>query len=178
MEEIQQKELEQNIINILLDRGMEFNVPKRSILRHFSKKKERTFVLHESFLGTLDLLTDQYLKLEINEKALQENVFLESDRIIKMNNKRAARIVAIAWLNKFCYVPVIPLVWGFHNYALIWLASNYFQLRLKPSKLLKITTIIRQLMNSADFTLSIRLMMAIQRTSQPKADLVEEKQKV
>jgi len=178
VEEIQQKELEQSIINMLLDRGMEFNLPKRSILRHFSKNKERTFTLQESYLGTLDLLTDQYLKIDIVEKSLQDNVFLESDRVVKVNHKRTARIVAIAWLNRYCYVPVIPFVWGFYNYPLIWLVSKYFHTRLKPSKLLKITTIIRQLMNTADFILSIRLMVAIQRTSQPKASLVEEKRKV
>lgn len=170
-----QKQLESKVASLLTNEGKSFSVPSRSILRYLSKKKERTFTLSHSCLGTLDLLTYQYLKIDFDRDKLKANPIAESNVVVSANNKRMAKIVAIAWLNGLCYLPILPIVFHFTNWPLIWIFSRYFHSRLTSSRLFDITIAIREQMNTEDFINSIVLMTGIQRTTEPKADPIEEK---
>ena len=170
-----QNKLESNIAGLLNNEGKTFTIPKKSFLRFFSSKKERTFALRYSVLGVLDLLTGQYLKLQFDREKLKSNPISESNTVVSVNNDRVAKIVAIAWLNDLCYLPILPIVFGFTNWPLIWIVSRYFKMRLNSSKLFEIMIMVREMMNTEDFINSIVLMTGIQRTTEPKAGTIEEK---
>ncbi|PPL04978.1 hypothetical protein [Parapedobacter indicus] len=167
---------EQANIDSLIGKGMDFTVRTSAIERLFGSGKEKTFTIHEPYTGTLDLLADEFLKMEIDEEALTENPIRQSNRIIKRSAEPMARVIAVAVLNGRCWVELTPYR-GFVNRSLINRYTNYFLRRLKPSTLKQLALIIRQIMNAGDFINSIRWMSgAIPRTTKPKANLVEEKQ--
>jgi len=169
---------EQANIDSLIGKGMDFSIRTRGIERIMGYGKERMFTIHEPYTGALDLLADEFIKMEIDEEALVENPIRGSNRIIQSSAKRMARVVAIAVLNERCWVEVTPYR-GYINKALISRYTHYFLRRLKPSILKQLALIIRQIMNAGDFINSIRWMSgALPRTTKPEANLIEEKQKV
>ena len=167
---------EQANIDSLINKGMDFDVETRGIERLWRGKK-RTFTITEPYTGTLDLLADEFIKMEIDDEALSANPISESNRIINRSARRMARVVAITVLNGRCWVEVSPYK-GYVNKALINRYTSYFLRRVKPSKLMQLTAIIRQIMNAGAFINSIRWMSgAMPRTTNPKANLVEQKPK-
>ncbi|WP_262246956.1 hypothetical protein [Parapedobacter soli] len=173
--EFDQLAAEQRNIDSLIGKGMDFEVETRGLERWIRKK--RVFTITEPYTGTLDLLADEFIKMEIDTDALDANPIQESNRIVHRSARRMARIVAITVLNGRCWVEVTPYR-GFVNRPLINRYTNYFLRRVKPSKLNQLALIIRQLMNAGDFINSIRWISgAMPRTTNPKAGLVEEKQK-
>lgn len=166
---------EQANIDALIGRGMEFEVETKGIEKLF--RKHRVFTITEPYTGTLDLLTDEFIKMEIDTEALENRPIEESNRILQRSARRMARVVAIIVLNGGCWIEFTPYR-GIINYPLINKYTNYFMRRLKPSKLKQLALIIRQLMNAGDFINSIRWVSgAMPRTTNPKANLVEEKQR-
>lgn len=171
-------EVEQRAIDVLIDKGVKFDVPRQGIFRLFYRNKNREFTIHEPYTGTMDLLADCFIKLELDEDALKENPTSEANHIIKKSTRLTARIVAIAVLNRRCYTMtnLSTGAKGFYNHSLIESYANYFFWHLKPSKLAQLAIIIKYINNAGDFISSIRSMSGIIRTTQPKADLVEVKQ--
>lgn len=168
-------EAEQRQIDALINRGLEFDVPVIGLRKYFTRSKTKTHAITEPYLGVLDLLANEFIKMEIDEDELKENPLSVSNKSVAQHSKRLARIVAISVLNDRCCIHLTNHKWVY-NHLLINSYTNYFLARIKPSKLLKIVAIIRQISNVGDFINSIRLMSGTNmiRTTQPKADLIEQ----
>lgn len=155
---------EKNELNVLIDKGFKFNIPKFWPLS-LSKNKEFTFVIKEPYLGTLDHLSGVSIDLQFNEDDIKEDPWGESKRLAKDHVFKLAKVIAIAYLN---------------NAILIRLFSNllafFFKWTVKPSKLYAYATYMNVISNFGDFTNSIRLISA-SRTTLPtkKANRVEQK---
>lgn len=170
------KELGQ--IGSLVDRGIEFSIPTKGLWERLIYGKERKFEITQLCYGALDLITEDMLQIKINEDKVKEFPLQESDRLVKEHSSRVARIIAVAVLNSNCVSSFgqrngNPLFTK-PNYKRINALAEYFRWRLETKKTLEIAFIIRQLMNTGDFTSSIRLISgAIRRTTEPTADLIE-----
>lgn len=155
-------EAEKEEQRILLDRGVKFTVARKSIFSKMLLKKERTFIIKQPFLGTLDYLSAEYLKLEYNEEKLQENPLVEVKLAARRSAKICARIAAIAILNDSFRI-------RFYTRFL----AKYLLWRLTPERLDNLSKLILQMSNYQDFISSIRLMSA-NRTTAP--NLMEKNQ--
>lgn len=146
---------EQQQLDILLDRGVFFTVEKRSILRFFGSK-ERRFVLKRFRLGTMDALSNEYIKTGYSVDHLKEDPFGESKRLVAQNAKRCARIIAIACLNS---------KWGIR--LLTPFLADYLLWRLTPQKMLQLTRMINTMSDTPNFIGSIGLLSVTRRTTEP-----------
>lgn len=139
----------------LIENGLKFTVPRRSIWRRIGKP-ERTFVIRQPYLGTLDRLSVEFLQMGFDEDMLKADTMNEARRLTAENANRCARIVAIAVLNS--------------QWKIKWLTgllARYFRWRITPQKLLNLTVIINQVSNVGDFINSIRFLSATPRTTAP-----------
>ena len=142
---------EQKALDVLLDREYIFDNGKTKLK------------FTEPYLGTLDHLSDCYIKLEFDEEALKKKPLQEANRIIASKAKILSKVIAIAWLNSFLMIKIFtPIV------------SFYFRWRIKPGAMLNLAMEIKNLNYQGDFINSIRYLSQIPRESEPKADLVEE----
>jgi hypothetical protein len=151
-------EREKKELDLLIESGVSFKVPKRSFLKHFGNK-ERTFEINQLYLGTLDYLSAEYINIDFSEGALSggEKVFNEAKRLQSVNSKRCAKIVAIAVLNSRFKIKYFSGI-----------MTNYFLWHITPEKLNKIANIIISISNLSDFISSIRLLSINQTTTAPK----------
>lgn len=163
-------------LDSLIHKGLAFTVEKKGLSKILSRKKEKEFILQEFTLGVLDLLSAEFIQLQIDDEKLNENPIAFTNELINSHSKRMARIIAIAVLGTSCVVWENPLKWAY-NHVLILKYTRYFYKRIKPSKMIQIVQIIRELMNLGDFISSIRLMSGVARTTLPKADLIEQSEK-
>lgn len=172
MEKKELLEKEQEQINSLLDKGVDFTIPTKGFLERLRYGKERTFSIHELCYGALDLISAELIHIQLDEDSLEKNPIAESNKIIQEAAKIECKIIAIAILNKNCAIQV-----GGHytiNYKRINRLAKYLLWRMQPSMRYKLSLIIRQLMNAGDFINSIRLTSGtIKRTTEPPASLVE-----
>lgn len=140
-------EAEQNELDILLDKGMIFKIGKKS------------YLIKQPYLGTLDYLADQFLKLDIEKAQLiadsPQEVFNEQKRALKPNLITCARIVAIATLNSRWKIKFLT-----------WFYTKYFLWNITPSSLAKLTEVVLKASNLPAFTNSI-ILMSINRTTAP-----------
>ena len=157
------KQAELNESQNLIERGVEFTTPKKSILKYFSKQKERKFVIRQPYIGALDLMCYEFLQTEIDEDLLQGDPLSEAKKLSHKSVKRLAAIVAIAVLDSWWKIKLFKDV-----------LTTYFLWRITPKKLLEISLIINQMCNFSDFINSTRLM-SVTKTTTPTP--VEEKQK-
>lgn len=151
---------ERAALDSLLDKGLEFKIERKPLFG-FIKRKPRIIRINQPFLGTLDHLSRELLDMEIDEEKIKAAPIQESRRLALLNARRAARVVAIAYLNS---------KWGIRFLAGVY--TRYFLWRITPSKLYQLAMIISTISNVADFTNSIRLL-SVARTTEPKADRVE-----
>lgn len=152
---------EKNEADILIDRGFFFEVPKKSLLRWFSKKKTRRFEIQQPYLGVLDMINRIFLDIEFNEKEITENPLTETKKLV-IHSRKLAEVIAIVILGSKWKIRLFAKVLG-----------RYFLWRITPDNLLQITLGISQMSNLENFIVSIRLMSRI-RTTAPKP--IEEKQ--
>lgn len=142
-EEIQKIEQEQAEIDALLDKGVTFTV------------RGKTFQIHQFYLGTMDRLSDLYLKMVIDDEALKDSGTLEVNRIVKNSAKIWAKAVATAVLNRKSSNPVR-----------MWLLTRFFLWNMTPGDLKKITELIMTMSNMVNFIISTRLIAGT-RTTKP-----------
>ena len=154
MTAVETYQAERREANILIEKGVKFKTKKVSFLKYFSKEKERTFVIQQPFLGTLDILSELFLSIEFDEKQIEENPLSSSKELVSKSAKKCALVVAVAVLNSKWLIRVFSKV-----------LANYFLWRVKPSDLINIAFIINQVNNYGDFTNSIRLMSVIRMTT-------------
>ncbi|MCF2498402.1 hypothetical protein [Dyadobacter chenhuakuii] len=134
---------------VLLDKGITFKAGKEE------------YLIEQPYLGTLDYLAEEFLKLDVQIKQLESKqsfeIFEEQKRMVGPNARRCARIVAIAVLNS--------------KWKIMFLTEYYAQKFLwsvKPSDLMKLTSIILKASNLSDFSASIALL-SVSRTTAPQA---------
>lgn len=154
---------EVNEANVLIEKGMKFTVKKQSFLKYFSKTKDRTFVVEQPFLGTLDIISALFLSINFDEKLLEENFLSSSKEIVSRSVKTCALVVAVAVLNSQFKIKLFSK-----------LLAQYLLWRMRPSDLMKMSIIIHKINNYGDFINSIRLMSTI-RTTAPQ-NRIEENQ--
>lgn len=141
---------EKKAARLLLEEGTYFMIGKRK------------WVITEPPLGVLDLITEVFLEMKIDTKALAEDPMSESKKIIHDNARLVPQVIAILVLSKRWKIRLFKRM-----------LTRHFLWRLKPSQLTKLSVIVLKLMNTTDFISSIRLLSAV-RTTVP-ANLVEQK---
>ncbi|QDK80829.1 hypothetical protein EXU85_20340 [Spirosoma sp. KCTC 42546] len=148
-------------LDTLIEQGIQFGTPKRSLLR-FWGKPERTFTINQPYLGTLDWLSKEYIQMNLNETVLSQDPMGESRKLARYA-PICARIVAISVLNSYWKIKLFtPLL------------ASYFLWRVNPKTLWKFTSLILELSNMGDFINSIRFL-STNRTTDPIR--IEEKPK-
>ena len=134
---------------ILLDKGITFTAG------------EKEYLIEQPYLGTLDYLAVELLRLDVDLKKLESKlgmeIFEEQKRVVAPNARRCARIVAIAVLNSKWKIRFLT---EFYAQKFLW--------SVRPSDLMKLTSIILKASNLSDFSASIALL-SVNRTTAPQA---------
>ena len=126
------------------------------------KNKEvymRNFYIKPLYLGTIDYLRSLYIEIEYDEEAIQEQPLQESKRLFKYIPQMAT-IAAVAVINA-------PCVTNPKDKSVKELAQFFIE-HLTVARLQKLAGVINQMMNTAGFTSSIRLIREMG-TTRPKA---------
>lgn len=172
-------EAEKQELNLLVNRGISFEVDQITYKRRtgfFGRFKKRVAVsekvryeIKEPTLSTLDRVSEEQIKLEIDEKIMSsENGISEAKQLVSKHSKTLARIVALMVLGQD-YVKAIHYP-GFIKYKeddkKLQELTDIFFMYVKPSKLMQLTLMVNTMSNLGDFTNSIRLMSG-SRTTMP-----------
>ena len=170
---------ETNELNILIDKGFNFDVERtifvrqNGLLGYFKKRYPKTeklnFTIKEPTLSILDLMSSEQIGLKIDESVMSsESGVQEAKKMSGEYGQKLAKIIAIAVLGQD-YIKTKKNGSGFSykydNKRLDELTELFF-INIKPSKLLQLTVLVNTMSNLADFTNSIRLMSAA-RTTMP-----------
>jgi hypothetical protein len=148
-------QLEESELDTLIEQGVTFTIPKRSLLRYLGKP-ERTFLLRQPYLRTLDRLSKEWIKIDVSLDKLREDFVAEGKQMALQHAIRYSRIIAISYLNS---------EWKIRLFG--WLVAYYFSCRITPQKLLSLTLLINETSNLVDFINSTRLMSANRATTTP-----------
>ena len=143
MTEQQKLELEQKEAANLINKGVTFKIGKKD------------YLMKELKGGTLDLISEIAVNIQIDEEALKENPIGESKQISKKASMACAKILAYAVLND---------KWKIRFFSRRLASKILWQ--YKPSQLLKAAILIAEMSNYADFINSIRLIAGV-RTAKP-----------
>ena len=160
-------ENEKRELDILIGRGIEFEVVERRRVRGGWRQLFRwewqdvthRYHIKEPTLGVLDMLSAEYIKLEVDEGLLSEQPLLLSKQLVLRYAKVAARIVAIAVLGVECR----------DSRRLEELAKLFYH-HVTPTKLAQLTDTIHLMSNYWSFTTSIRSMSGARTTAPHKED--------
>lgn len=139
-------DVEKRAIDTILQHGIEFKVPKRSILR-FIGKKERTFLIRPSTASTLFILAGIALEIDFSEESIQANPIREVDILVRKHIKKLAL---------YCSAAILDSSWKYRLFGRI-LALYLFK-RLSAKMLLDLSLTAKTISNAADFMNSIRLI--------------------
>ncbi len=147
--------VETRAIDTLLQRGVEIIIPPSAPPPRYrfinwlsgAKDKGRTFIIRQSYLGTLYEISRVALTLEYNEKRIAEDAFGESKRLVEKHAKSMTLICAMAILNSKDDIQA-------QSESL----SEYLLWHLTPERLAQLSLTIMQMNNISDFINSIRLM--------------------
>ena len=164
-------EAERKELRLLIERGISFTVnyqeerkvriPRWRWLRFIKRTqviredKQREYIVKEPTAYTLDRLSAEYIELVMDEEKIKENPRQEARRLFMVNNKRMARIVAIAVLGN-----------EWENRKKLEELTEFFGKWIKNSQLLDLVQAIDLTNNLADFINSMRLMSSA-RTTMP-----------
>lgn len=154
-------------LDLLLDRGVEFEVSKRGLFTRFSKKKKRKFSIKQPYLGTLDVLSSLYLGMDMSEVEIDKDPHGESKRLVNRSAKKCAMVVAVAVLNS---------KWGIKFFAKPF--AKYLMWRVTPKMMWQLALTINNMSNLGDFTNSIRLMSGARTTAPIVENLMEDQSKL
>lgn len=188
MEEVEKLdiELEREQLNLLIKRGVKFDViikirKRKKGFKGFFQKPEvleevTTYEIHEPTLSVLDRLCDIWLDMALDEVALKEGeVIVEAKKTAKQNAKKMARVIAIAVLGEDYHITEITRTGKVKKYnddKELNRLTNIFFHAIKPSKLALLTTTVTNISNLADFITSMRLMSGA-RTTKPITGRIE-----
>lgn len=188
MEEVEKLdiELEREQLNLLIKRGVKFDViikirKRKKGFKGFFQKPEvleevTTYEIHEPTLSVLDRLCDIWLDMALDEVALKEGeVIVEAKKTAKQNAKKMARVIAIAVLGEDYHITEITRTGKVKKYnddKELNRLTNIFFHAIQPSKLALLTTTVTNISNLADFITSMRLMSGA-RTTKPITGRIE-----
>lgn len=179
MTETKQYESEKSELNLLIEKGVQFEVEREKYVRQegffgrFKKLIKVTetlkFTINEPTLSVLDRIASEQIELKIDEKVMSSEAGLqEAKKMAITHGRRLARILAICALGQN-YRKTIQqgsqLIYSKDDERLDELTDLFFN-HIKPSKLLQLVLLVNTISNLGDFTNSIRLMSAA-RTTMP-----------
>lgn len=187
-DEIKALEREREELNLLVQRGVKFDVTtkirrRKKGLRGFFSRPEtvnetHTFEIHEPTLSVLDRISALSLAIAIDEatiKAEGEAAITEARQVTKENIMRMARVVAIAVLGEDYYVTEVNRFGKVKKYnddkELDRLTALFFH-SVKPSVLVGLVAMITGMSNLGDFINSMRLLSGA-RTATPRKERIE-----
>lgn len=187
-DEIKALEREREELNLLVQRGVKFDVTtkirrRKKGLRGFFSRPEtvnetHTFEIHEPTLSVLDRISALSLAIDIDEatiKAEGEAAITEARQVTKENIMRMARVVAIAVLGEDYHVIEVNRFGKVKKYnddkELDRLTALFFH-SVKPSVLVGLTAMITTMCNLGDFINSMRLLSGA-RTATPRKERIE-----
>lgn len=172
-------EAEKQELNILVNRGISFEIERtthkrpKGLLGRFKKLVQVTeklkFKIEEPTLSTLDRISAEQIELKIDERIMSSDGGLcEAKKLTHEHARRLAKIIAFAVLGQD-YVKTIQegsrIRYEYDDRRLNELTDTFFQ-HIKPSKLMQLTVLVNTMSNLGDFTNSIRLMSGA-RTTMP-----------
>lgn len=187
-DEIKALEREREELNLLVQRGVKFDVTtkirrRKKGLRGFFSRPEtvnetHTFEIHEPTLSVLDRISALSLAIDIDEatiKAEGEAAITEARQVTKENIMRMARVVAIAVLGEDYHVIEVNRFGKVKKYnddkELDRLTALFFH-SVKPSVLVGLVAMITGMSNLGDFINSMRLLSGA-RTATPRKERIE-----
>lgn len=187
-DEIKALEREREELNLLVQRGVKFDVTtkirrRKKGLRGFFSRPEtvnetHTFEIHEPTLSVLDRISALSLAIAIDEatiKAEGEAAITEARQVTKENIMRMARVVAIAVLGEDYHVTEVNRFGKVKKYnddkELDRLTALFFH-SVKPSVLVGLVAMITGMSNLGDFINSMRLLSGA-RTATPRKERIE-----
>ena len=187
-DEIKALEREREELNLLIQRGVKFDVTtkirrRKKGLRGFFSRPEtvnetHTFEIHEPTLSVLDRISELSLAIDIDEatiKAEGEAAITEARQVTKENIMRMARVVAVAVLGEDYHVTEVNRFGKVKKYnddkELDRLTALFFH-SVKPSVLVGLTAMITTMCNLGDFINSMRLLSGA-RTATPRKERIE-----
>jgi hypothetical protein len=182
------REMEREELNLLVQRGISFNISQK--VRHRAKglsgffgKKEAaeetmTFEMHEPTLSVLDRISDVALDMAINDDELKESgeeIITKAKGLVKGNSQKLARMVAISVLGEDYHITEISKsgkVKRRNDDRELDRLTDLFFHAVTPSKLAGLALSITSISNIGDFIASMRLLSGA-RTTQPRKDRIE-----
>ena len=187
-DEIKALEREREELNLLVQRGVKFDVTtkirrRKKGLRGFFSRPEtvnetHTFEIYEPTLSVLDRISALSLAIDIDEatiKAEGEAAITEARQVTKENIMRMARVVAVAVLGEDYHVTEVNRFGKVKKYnddkELDRLTALFFH-SVKPSVLVGLTAMITTMCNLGDFINSMRLLSCA-RTATPRKERIE-----
>lgn len=187
-DEIKALEREREELNLLVQRGVKFDVTtkirrRKKGLRGFFSRPEtvnetHTFEIHEPTLSVLDRISALSLAIEIDEAAMKaegEAAITEARQVTKENIVRMARVVAVAVLGEDYHVTEVNRFGKVKKYnddkELDRLTALFFH-SVKPSVLVGLVAMITGMSNLGDFINSMRLLSGA-RTATPRKERIE-----
>jgi hypothetical protein len=184
----QKLDAERRELEILLDRGMAFDVErtiyqKPAGLFGFLRKKKPVketlkYTVKELTLSTLDRMAREQIELAIDEKIMKSEAGLSHAKVLtRKHSKRMARIIAIAVMGE-SYLKQVKAGEGIYyetrDKELSELTEVFFH-NISSSRLMQLVVLVNTMGNYGDFCNSIRLMSASRMTM---PDLIEKNRKV
>jgi hypothetical protein len=182
------QEMEREELNLLIQRGMKFDVSiktyKRAAgLRGFLGKKEIseetfTYEVHQPTIDTLNRISAVALDMVINDDELRDGsqeVITRARKIVTENTGRMAYVVAMAVLGEDYYITEISgsgIIKRRKNDRELKRLADLFLHTVTPSKLAVITSAVTSISNLADFIASMRFLSGA-RTTQPRKESIE-----
>lgn len=152
-------------IDILIEKGFEVVTPVRSIFRIFGKKT-RSWRVKRLPLGLMDIQTDLFFQLQVNESRLYsddpENRNNEIMNSVKDNAQLCAEIIAVSILGEKVKIKLFKKIF-----------AKYLLWRINSKEMFEFTAKLFKMNDFQNFTTSIILLKA-KRTTAP-LQVVEEK---
>lgn len=165
-------------INRMINGGVSFEVEvtikrrKPGILGCIRKreqaKEKRKYTIYEPTLAVLDRLAAEQIKMEIDEKEMQSDLYRDKARRLAHDHAmRAARCLAILVVGEEGYKAQScgSYCRYIYDHKKVDKLTTLFAHSIEPSKLTALTLLANTISNLGDFTNSIRLMSAARITA-------------
>ncbi|MBD2753782.1 hypothetical protein [Spirosoma validum] len=154
MEEAEKIIAERIELDTLVERGVEFTVPGKSVLRHIWPN--RSFTIKAPYRGTQIYIDRECIDMDFSEGALLAGGMNEARRVVAHNNRRFAKIVAIAVLRDYWKIKLLT-----------GLLTHYFLWRIDSKKTQQLAGLIIPLSGIPNFLDSIRYLSIQKRVTAP-----------
>lgn len=188
MTEDQKISAEKNELNMLISKGVSFEVETTVYVRQpgilgylkkrIKKSEKQKFVIQEPTLSTLDRISAEQIELRIDESIMSsESGVSQAKKMTNEYGRKLARILALIVLGQDYIIAKqngSVVKYQYDDKRLNELTELFFS-HIKPSKLLQLAVMVNTMSNLGDFMNSIRLLSA-NRTTMPIR--IEEKQEV